>query len=97
MPKDEGGPVNPVSVFKIGAWAGVNLLARRGSFPLAFLEKGDEVAKRVDSFLMEKRIDRSLLSREYTGSNVAETLGVVGLAFPHLKPTAASRSGRSGD
>ena len=98
MPKDEAGPVNPLGVSKSGARAGGDIfLARGGSFLLALLEEGDEVGELVDSSLMGKRIERLLPSRENTGSSLARNLGVLGLAFPHLKPTASSRSGGSGD
>ena len=83
-----------MGVFKSGARAGGNIfLARGGSFPLVLLEEGDEVAKLVDPSLMEKRIERPLQSRGNTGSSLAKCLGVkvLGLAFPHLKPTASSR------
>ena len=63
-----------------------------GSFPLCLLEKGDEVANLVDSSLMEKRTKRPLLSRANTGSSLAKGLGVLVLAFPHLKLTATSWS-----
>ena len=56
---------------------------------MCLLERGDEVANLVDSSLMEKRIERPLLSRANTGSSLARYLGVL-LAFPHLKPTATS-------
>ena len=60
-------------VFESGARANGNeFLARGGSFPLALLEEGDEVAKLVGSSLVGKRIERPLLSRGNTGSNVAK-------------------------
>ena len=68
---------------------------REGSFPLALLEKGQEVANLNDSSLMGKRIERPLLSRGNTGSSLAKDLGVFVLALPHLKPTATSWSARS--
>ena len=40
---------------------------------------------------MEQRTERPLLSRERTGSSLATDLGVLVVAFPHLKPTATSR------
>ena len=67
---------------------------RGGSFPLALLEKGNEVANLDDSSLMEKRIERPLLSRANTGSSLAKDLGVFVLAFPNLKPTATTWSER---
>ena len=60
---------------------------REISFPLALLEKGDEVAHLDDSSLMGKRIERPLLSRGNTGSSLAKDLDVLVLAFPHFKPT----------
>ena len=67
---------------------------RGGSFPLALLEKGDEVANLDDSSLMGKRIERPLLSRGNTGSSLAKDLGVLVLAFSYLKPTATTWSER---
>ena len=90
--------MDPVGVFESGARASRNkFLARGGSFPLALLEERDEVAKLVGSSLMGKRIERPLLSRGDTDSNLGKDLGAYGLAFPHLKPTAALRSERGGD
>ena len=63
---------------------------RGGSFPLALLEEGNEVANLDDSSLMGKRMERPLLSRVNTGSSLTKDPGVVVLAFPHLKPTATS-------
>ena len=65
---------------------------REGSFPLALLEKGNEVANLDDSSLMGKRIERPLLSRVNTGSSLTKDLGVI---VPHLKPTATSWPARS--
>ena len=62
---------------------------RERSLPLAFLEKGVEVANLDDSSLMGKRIERPLLSRGNTGSSLAKDLVVLLLAFPHLKAIAA--------
>ena len=74
-----------------GARVGGNICpTREGCFPLALLEKGIEVANLDDSSLMGKRIERPLLSRGNTGLSLAKQLGVVVLAFPHLKPTATS-------
>ena len=82
-----------MGVFWSGArGSGNNGFTRGGSFPLCLLEKGDEVANLVDSSLMEKRTERPLLSRANTGSSVAKYLGVLVLAFPHLKSTATSWS-----
>ena len=53
-------------------------------------EEGDEETNLVDSSLMEKRTERPLLSRANTGSSLSKDLGVLVLAFPHLKPTATS-------
>ena len=44
---------------------------------------------------MEKMIEHQLLSRGNTGSSLEKDLGVLVLAFPHLKPTASSWSRRS--
>ena len=63
---------------------------REGFFPLDLLEKGDEVADVADSSLMGKRIERPLLSRVNTGSNLPKDLNVLVLAFPHLKSTVTS-------
>ena len=68
---------------------------REGSFPLALLEKGNEVANLDDSSLMGKRMERPLLSRVNTSANLAKDLGVLVLAFPQLKPTATSWPARS--
>ena len=68
---------------------------QESSFPLGLLEKGDEVATLVDSSLMGKRFERHPLSRENAGSSPAKDLGVLVLAFSHLKPTATTWSGRS--
>ena len=62
-----------------------NVFTREGSFPLCLLEKGDEIANLVDSSLMKRKTERPLLSRANTGSSLAKDLGVVVLAFPHLK------------
>ena len=69
---------------------------RECSFPLGLLEKGDEVANLVDSYLMGKRTKLPLLSRGNIGSGLTKYLGVLVLAFPHLKSTATSWPGRSG-
>ena len=63
---------------------------REGSFPLGLLEKGDEVANLVDSSMMGNIIERPLLSRGNTASSLAKDLGVLVLAFPHLKPTVTA-------
>ena len=95
--EDGAGPVYPVSVFMIGARVGGNIRpTRQGSLPLRLLEKGDDVANLDDSSLMAKRIQRPLLSRGNTGSSLAKDLGVLVLAFSHLKPTATSWLGRNG-
>ena len=67
---------------------------REGSFPLALLEKWNEVANLDDFSLTGKRIERPLLSRGNTGSSLAKDHGVLVLAFPHLKPTATTWSER---
>ena len=59
---------------------------REGSLPLGLLEKGDEVANLDDSSMMGKRMERPLLSQVNTRSSLTEDLGVLVLAFPHLKP-----------
>ena len=84
-----------MGVFMSGARMGGNISpTREGSFPLAFLEKGKEVANLDDSSLMGKGIERPLLSRGNTGSSLAKDLDVLVLAFPHLKPTATTWSER---
>ena len=96
MREDGAGPANPVGVFMSGARVGGNISpTREAYFPLALLEKGDEVANLVDSSLMGKRIERPLLSRRNTGSSLAKDRSVLVLAFPHLKPTATSWPGRT--
>ena len=96
MCEDEAGAADPVGVFMSGARVVGNISpTREGSFPLALLEKGNEVANLDDSSLMEKRLERPLLSRGNAGSSLAKYLGVLVLAFPHLKPTATSCPGRS--
>ena len=50
---------------------------RERSLPLAFLEKGVEVANLDDSSLMGKRIERPLLARGNTGSSLAKDLGAL--------------------
>ena len=78
-----------------GARVGGNMGPIRGdSFLLAFLEKGNEVANLDDSSFMGRRMERPLLSRVNTRSSLAKDLGVVVLAFPHLKPTATTWSER---
>ena len=58
---------------------------RGGSFTLALLEKGNEVANLDDSSMIGKRIARPLLSRVNTGWSLAQDLAVLVFAFPHLK------------
>ena len=86
-----------MGVFWSGArGSGNSVFTRGGSFPLCLLEKGDEVANLVDSFLMKhKRTERPLLSRANTRSSLAKDLGVLVLAFPYLKSTATSWSEKS--
>ena len=85
MREDGAGPADHVGVFMSGAWVGGNIGPTRGGFfPLALLEKGNEVTDLGDSSLMGKRIERPLLSRGSTGSSLAKALGVLVLAFPHL-------------
>ena len=62
---------------------------------LGLVEEGHEVPIRGDSSLMGEMIERPLLSPGDTGSSLAKDLGVLVLAFPHLKPTTTSWSGRS--
>ena len=86
MLKGEAGYVDPVGFVWSGARAsGNNGFSRGGSFPLCLLEKGDEVANIVVSSLMEKGTEGPLLSRANTGLSLAKYLGVLVLAFPHLK------------
>ena len=95
--RDDGaGPADLVGVFPSGDRVGGNIgPTRGGSFPFAFLGKGNEVVTLDDSFLTGKRIERQLLSRGNTGSSLTKDLGVLVLAFPHLKPTDTSWTGRS--
>ena len=91
MREDGAGLVAPVCVFESGERVGGQIgPTRGGSVPSALLEEGNEVANLDDSSLMGKRIERPLLSRGNTGLSLAKQLGVVVLAFPHLKPTATS-------
>ena len=91
MREDGAGLVASVFVFESGERVGGNIgPTRGGSFPLALLEEGNEVAKLDNSSLMGKRIERPLLSRVNTGSSLTKDLGVLVLAFPHLKPTSTS-------
>ena len=95
MRKDKAGLADPLGVFMSGARVGGNIgPTRGGAFPLALLEKGNEVANLDYSSLMGKRMERPLLSRVNTGSSLTGDLGVVVLAFPHLKPTATTWSER---
>ena len=95
MGEDAAWPLDPISVFMIGARVGGNISpTREGSFLLGLLSKWDEVANLDDSSLMGKRIERPLLSQRNTGSSLAKDLGVLVLAFPHLKPTTSSWPGR---
>ena len=95
MREDGAGLTDPVGVFMNGARVGGNIgPTRGGSVPLALLEKGNELANLDDSSFMVKRIERPLLSRVDTGSSLAKDLGVLVLAFPHLKPTATTSSER---
>ena len=78
MREDGAGLVASVFVFESGERVGGNIgPTRGGSFPLALLEEGNEVAKLDNSSLMGKRIERPLLSRGSTGSNLAKDLGVL--------------------
>ena len=96
MREVKAGLADPVGVFMSGARVVGNVSpTREGSLPLALSEKRNEVANLDDSSLMGKRIQRPLMSRGNTGSNLAKDLGVLVLAFPHLKPTSTSWPGRS--
>ena len=87
MREDKAGLADPVGVLMSGARVGGNIgPTRGGSVPLALLEKGNEVANLDDSSLMEKRMERPSLTKD---------LGVLMLAFPHLKPTTTSWPARS--
>ena len=67
MREDKAGLADPVDVFMSGARVGGNIgPTRGGSFPLALLEKGNEVAYLDDSSLFGKRIERPLLPRGNT-------------------------------
>ena len=93
--EDGAGPADSAGLFMSGARVGGNICpTREGSFPIALLDKGNEVANLDDSSLMGNRIERPLLSRGNTGSSFAKDLGVLVLAFQHLKPTAISWPGR---
>ena len=96
MRKDGAGLADPVGVFMSGARVGGNIgPTRKDSFPLVLFEKGNEVANLDASSLMGKRIERPLQSRGNTGSSIANDVGVLMLASPHLKLTATSWPGRS--
>ena len=76
-----------------GARVGGNISPTlEGSFRLGLSEKGDEVTNLVGSSLMVKMTERPLQSRGNTGSSLAKDLGVLVLAFLHLKSTATSWS-----
>ena len=78
MREDGAGPADPVGVFMSGTRVGGNIgRTRGGSFPLALLEKGNEVAKLDDSALIEKWIERPLLWRGNAGSSLPKDLGVL--------------------
>ena len=52
MRDDESEPADPEGVFRNGARVGGNIIpTREDSFPIALLEKVDEVANRVNSSL----------------------------------------------
>ena len=72
--------------------SGNNGFTRGGSFPLCPLEKGYKVANLVDSSVMEKK-DRApaVIASEHR-IKPCKYLGVLMLAFPHLKTTATSWS-----
>ena len=84
-----------MGVFWSGARAGGNNTFTRGdSVPSGLLKKRDEVLHLVDSTLMGKtKTDHPQLSRANTGSSLANNVGILVLAFPHLKPIAASSLG----
>ena len=85
MLKDEAESVDLVGVWSGARASGNNVFPRGGSFPLCFLEKGDEVVNLADSSLMKKTTEHHLLSRANTGSSLAKYLGVLVLAFQNLK------------
>ena len=96
MREDGAGLADPVGIFMSGARVSGNTgPTRGGSFLLALLEKENEVANLEDSSVMGKRMERALLSRVNTGSSLTKDLGVLVLAFAHLKPTATSWPARS--
>ena len=70
-------------------------LTRGGSFLVALLEKGNQVANLDDSSWMGKRIERPLLSREKHRIEPRQRCRCFSVAFPHLKPTAISWPGGS--
>ena len=95
MREHGAGPEDPVGVFMSGARVDGNIDSTRGgSFPLALVEKGNEIADLDDSTFMGKRIHRPLLSQGNTESHLPKDLGFLQLAFPHLKPTAITWSER---
>ena len=98
MLKDEAGSVDFVGVFWSGAReSDKNLFTRGSSFPLCLLEKGDEVANLVDSSLTEKTDRAPAVIASKHRIEPRKYLGVLVLAFPHLKPTSTAWSGRGGD
>ena len=87
MREDKAGLADPVGVFFMsGARVDGNIgPTRGGSFPLALLEEGNEVANLDDSSLMGKRMERPLLSRVNTGWSLTKGSRCfsVGLPTPH--------------
>ena len=67
---------------------------RESYFLLDLSEKGNEVANLIDTFMMEKRIERPLLSRGNTVPSLAEDLGVYCWLSHNPKQTATTWSGR---
>ena len=64
MRDDKAGLIDSVGVFMSGIRVGGNIGRTRGGyFPLALLEKGNEVANLDDSSVMGKRMERPLQSR----------------------------------
>ena len=74
-----------------GAQVGSNLRRTlEGFFPLDLLEMGNKVANVIDSSLMGKKGRApATVAREHR-IEPFKYLGVLVLAFPHLKPTATS-------
>ena len=78
----ERGPADPVDNFKNGPRVGGNKVPTR--------EKGDEVAKNVDSSFIKKKVERPPRLRGNDESSFNRDLGVSVSAFPHLRLTATA-------